>query len=468
MKKILSKIKEEKGASSVLVLITVLTFACILTGIFAIVMVRAQGQIKSDMRIQELYGNEVARADEIYNEVMEGYAAKYPVTGITVSSTNLSEDALELQVGSTETLTVTVTPEDAANKNITYSIGDTSILTVENNIITALDEGTTTITIASESNPEVTKTITVTVAEKKKIQLYQEGNTGTIIEPTIDKNNGIFVSENLNEYYGKIVTSDFFTSNEGTNWNWQLFYDDEDYIFLIASDYVPNSTLSASGNTINGVTLGSSGNLLKGTNYDARFCDNSSGTNYVLDSIRKPYPGSTASSLSGSSRNPLVDKYLRWVALNPNSTNKNIMSVAFMMDENKWSQYAGNSYNAFAIGGPTIEMFNKSWNAYPGNLEKLPEYTMTSGTDYTSYGYYVGKPGEEVWSNIGALGTTTNMWLITETDKAIAYWVASPSKDGLTRIISVYSRVERNLNNFTFDEDFIGFRPVVCIPKSNI
>ena len=81
MKKIHLNVKEEKGVSSVVVLVTVLTFACILTGIFAIVMTRAGGQVKSDMRIQEIYGNEVDRADEIYEEIIDEIEANtYTIT----------------------------------------------------------------------------------------------------------------------------------------------------------------------------------------------------------------------------------------------------------------------------------------------------------------------------------------------------------------------------------------------------
>ena len=71
MKNLHINVKDEKGASSALALITVLMFASILTAILIVILTRAQGQIKSDIRIQEIYGNEVERADEIYNEVIE-------------------------------------------------------------------------------------------------------------------------------------------------------------------------------------------------------------------------------------------------------------------------------------------------------------------------------------------------------------------------------------------------------------
>lgn len=68
MKKI--NVKEERAAVSSLVLFTVIILATILIGTFVVVMTKAKSQIASDMKIQEIYGEEVERADEIYNEVV--------------------------------------------------------------------------------------------------------------------------------------------------------------------------------------------------------------------------------------------------------------------------------------------------------------------------------------------------------------------------------------------------------------
>ena len=69
MKKI--NVKEERAAVSALALFTVLIFTTILMGAFIIVITKAKSQIMSDAKIQEIYGTEVARADEIYDEVVE-------------------------------------------------------------------------------------------------------------------------------------------------------------------------------------------------------------------------------------------------------------------------------------------------------------------------------------------------------------------------------------------------------------
>lgn len=68
-----SKLKNEKGAVSTLVLFTVLMFSVILTGIYMIIMTRQKAQLKSDLRIKQIYKEEVDGADELYNEVVDKF-----------------------------------------------------------------------------------------------------------------------------------------------------------------------------------------------------------------------------------------------------------------------------------------------------------------------------------------------------------------------------------------------------------
>ncbi len=84
---------------------------------------------------------------------------KIPVTDITVDKTEIILDK-----DTTDKITATVTPEDATNKKLTYTSGDENIVKVdEKGNITAVGEGTTTITVASEDDPTITEIIEVTV-----------------------------------------------------------------------------------------------------------------------------------------------------------------------------------------------------------------------------------------------------------------------------------------------------------------
>ena len=85
-------------------------------------------------------------------------AATVPVTGVTMNKTSTS-----LYVGDTETLTATVAPEGATNKNVTWSTSDASVATVENGVVRATGRGTATITVTT-ADGNYTATCTVTVS----------------------------------------------------------------------------------------------------------------------------------------------------------------------------------------------------------------------------------------------------------------------------------------------------------------
>lgn len=82
------------------------------------------------------------------------------VTGVTLDKTSLS-----LQVGSTYQLTATVYPDNATNKNVTWTSSNSSIATVDNGLVTAKAIGTAVITVTTEDGNK-TASCTVTVTPK--------------------------------------------------------------------------------------------------------------------------------------------------------------------------------------------------------------------------------------------------------------------------------------------------------------
>ena len=66
---------------------------------------------------------------------------------IPVSGVELGKSAIELAVGQTERLSVTVLPDDASDQVVTWSSNDEAVATVgDNGTVTAVAEGTATIT----------------------------------------------------------------------------------------------------------------------------------------------------------------------------------------------------------------------------------------------------------------------------------------------------------------------------------
>ena len=92
-----------------------------------------------------------------------------PQSGVVykVTSVSLNKNSLTLDVGSTATLTATIKPDNASDKNVTWKSSDTNIATVDvDGKVTAVGAGIVTITAtaADGSGEEATCTVTVSKA----------------------------------------------------------------------------------------------------------------------------------------------------------------------------------------------------------------------------------------------------------------------------------------------------------------
>lgn len=93
-------------------------------------------------------------------------SADVAVTGVTLNKMELS-----LTVGATETLTAAVAPADATNQTVTWTTGNADVATVEDGVVTAVGEGTATIT-ATTVDGSFTASCTVTVAAAAAAEGY--------------------------------------------------------------------------------------------------------------------------------------------------------------------------------------------------------------------------------------------------------------------------------------------------------
>lgn len=269
----------------------------------------------------------------------------------------------------------------------------------------------------------------------------------------------IATATNKNAYYGKKVNYTVTDTtvqqalegqttlySEGVTW--QLFYADSNNIYLIASDYVPVSTLPQ--------PIGADGT--KGTK------PANGNTNYPLaaqfTNVLSSYAGSAR--ITNTKLQALNSKYHKYLTDNSTSSkNKNMKAVAYMMDTEAWSSFKGTGAE-YVIGGPTVEMLMKSYNEYKG-LTGSSEY-QTRVTSTT--GYEISKDGGANWETyyIGMLSANpaNNMYVkTTYSNRANAYWLASPSAylSDFVMNVSYHGPVGRN----GYNEDALGFRPVVSL-----
>lgn len=139
----------------------------------------------------------------IYNgsNVYSGYIAKCKITVKTIpESVTLNKNSATLYTTKTLKLKATVLPADSTTKTVTWSSSDKSVATVdENGKVTAVGEGTATITCKTKSGSK-TDTCVVTVKKKKEVtglalnldskKLYK-GKTFTLV-PQITPSNATF------------------------------------------------------------------------------------------------------------------------------------------------------------------------------------------------------------------------------------------------------------------------------------
>lgn len=89
---------------------------------------------------------------------------KVTVKNVKVKKVSLSKKSLSISVGQTETLTPSITPTNATNKNVTWKSKNTKIATVSSNgTVKGIRAGTTTITVTTKDGKKTAKcTVTVT------------------------------------------------------------------------------------------------------------------------------------------------------------------------------------------------------------------------------------------------------------------------------------------------------------------
>lgn len=128
-----------------------------------------------------------------------------PVTGVTVNPTSAT-----VNVGSTTTITATVAPADATNKNVTWSSNNTSVATVNSSgVVTGVAAGSATITVTTQDGNK-TATCAITVQAQSACTLYQAetGYTGS----------SVVVATNQSGYTGSGFL-DFGGQNSYAEWN---------------------------------------------------------------------------------------------------------------------------------------------------------------------------------------------------------------------------------------------------------
>ena len=232
-------------------------------------------------------------------------------------------------------------------------------------------------------------------------ELYTTDTTGEVTEVTAAN-------------YGDKVD---YVSKGDSSLIWRIFYDDEDYVYLISSK--------------------------------------SDGSNTVDSCQLDLYPGSSK-TYTGSEN--ITDVFLQSLNSqwheelgNTPSTRNNAKAIAYLMDQDVWNEYKDEEGNAtYAIGGPTLELFMNSYNK---SEETTNEIEIT---DCTSTGYSENTSGDwllETFNNgIYNNGTGSYWWLASPSSSTSSHVFLVDGDNGYLLIGNLYRGY--------------GLRPIVIIPKS--
>ena len=108
----------------------------------------------------------------------------------TVSGVSLNYEKLTMYVGKSATLSAVIEPDNASNKEVSWSSSDTSVATVKDGTISALKAGTTNITVTTKEGG-YTATCALTVINEEEETPY--------VPDTSDTNIYQITTANLNE-----------------------------------------------------------------------------------------------------------------------------------------------------------------------------------------------------------------------------------------------------------------------------
>ena len=314
----MKKIRSEKGAIAALVVVTVLMFALILMGTYMAITNLRKSQLESDIRIQQLYGGDVARIEEVYNSVIDNF------------------------------------------------------------------------TEVQEPNESFSKVVT-------------SANYGDYVDYPIDLNGD----------------GDF--SND-----WKIFYNDGEHVFIIAADYVSNTSVYLD-NAGTGMSTSDTYNLYW----------NAMPTTQTVE----PF---------------ILSLFMQsWTDY---STNPNGKYVATLLNINNWDGFIDNRYADYAIGGPTLEMWIESYHE-KGYMQL---YTSTN-----TNGYYVGNtenPTTISYNLSNDNGYNDDLYFPHQSiiSNCNGYWLASPGARNASNLMRIYYYGSVFFEKYD-DGDVLGVRPLVCL-----
>ena len=296
----------------------------------------------------------------------------------------------------------------------------------------------TSVTYTDTSNGDAvvanTNTLAVGTHIIKCTVTKETGAVGMATKTIIVEKSGMNseeIASKPEEHYGGEVKN-YLAPSGDPDVKWRIFYADEENVYLIASDYIHKNYAPESANN----TLYDNGNGYK-LSFNNVVNDYNTGAANITDSR--------------------ITKWINYVKDYPSATRSGIKSVAFMLDEPRWSaKYANPEYAEYAIGGPTLELWCASYKA--SHPDRYVECTYNATGYQVKWSDSTSDPSNKV---SGAEDEEDLYYIKSSTDKCSYMWLASPSALYYSNLMSV--NYTGNVYRSTYDSWATGFRPLVCL-----
>ena len=204
--------------------------------------------------------------------------------------------------------------------------------------------------------------------------------------------------------YGEKVTNYTCPNTTGVS-TWRIFYADEGNIYLIADDYINIDNVPKKEKIVDNDSSGNHSKL-------------------SMQNVLSDYSGGAA-TIDSTFATKWLSSYWK---NNSTSTNINIKAVAYILDTSVWNPLYRGTNAEYAIGGPTVEMFVKSWNDTHSG-DKQIACSADSDVDSNGYGYKVKSANGSYVTYISGLAQDeyNSIYIKSDYSKANAMWLASPS-----------------------------------------
>lgn len=121
------------------------------------------------------------------------------VAVIPVESVSLNKSEITLEIDGTETLTASVTPENATDKTVTWTVAPAGVVSVENGVVTAIKDGTATITVTTANGKTATCSVTVNapLTNAQVLQFLNDNVLMKAVKDLVENAGGSFSEANV-------------------------------------------------------------------------------------------------------------------------------------------------------------------------------------------------------------------------------------------------------------------------------